>query len=94
MEPQPPQFRINAKNFFLTYAQCPVEPVTILEHIEGLEGDRIEWAVCAREKHQDGNYHLHVQMQFHTARNIRNARHFDMGEYHPNISGTRNLKKV
>lgn len=87
-------FRINAKNFFLTYAQCNASKEALRDFLNGLEGDRIEWLVIAQEKHQDGGLHLHVQIQYTRQRNIRRADHFDFGDFHPNISGTRNLKKV
>ena len=48
----------------------------------------------AHELHQDGGHHLHVQIELHRRKNVRNQAYFDHGEFHPNISGTRNLKKV
>jgi len=87
-------FRINAKNYFLTYPQCDYEPKDIIEYIRGLEGDRIKWMVAAQEMHQDGNPHLHVQIEYEKPRNIRKADHFDTDIYHPNVQGTRNLKRV
>lgn len=87
-------FRINAKNYFLTYAQCDVTKEDMRDHILGLEGDRIAWMVLASEKHADGGDHLHIQIEYENSRQIYKADHFDKGEFHPNITGTRNLKKV
>lgn len=87
-------FRMNAKNVFLTYAQCGITKEAMQDYLVNLEGDRIAWMVIAREKHADGNPHLHVQIQYEEARNVRNPAHYDFEEYHPNVSATRNLKKV
>lgn len=66
----------------------------MVELLVGLEGDRIEWLVVAHELHEDGGSHLHVAIEYEKRRNIRDATHFDFEDFHPNISGTRNLKKV
>lgn len=51
-----------AKGFFLTYAKCPLEKEVLLKLLEpicDLVGGMKEY-VIAREKHQDGSYHLHA----------------------------------
>lgn len=87
-------FRVNAKNYFLTYPQCNASIADIRDFILGMEGDKVNWMVIARELHQDGNPHLHVQIEFATPKNIKRADYYDYQEFHPNISGTRNVKKV
>lgn len=89
-----PKWRINAKNYFLTYSQCDYEPKDLMDYLLELEGDLIKWMVVAQELHEDGNPHLHVQIEYERARNLRNERHFDTDRYHPNVQGTRKLKKV
>lgn len=92
--PRNNEFRVNAKNYFLTYAQCTIPKERMVELLVELEGDRIEWMVVAHELHEDGGSHLHVAIEYEKRRNIRDQDHFDFEEFHPNISGTRNLKKV
>lgn len=90
-----PNLRINAKNLYLTYAQCGIPIIEVRDRLVELEGDKIEWMVVAGELHQDGNPHLHVQIEYHSRRSIRDAtRYFDLDEFHPNVQATRNLKKV
>lgn len=87
--------RINGKNLYLTYSQCAIPAIEVRDRLLELEGDRIAWMVVASELHQDGNPHLHVQIEYERARSIRDAtRHFDLDEFHPNVQCTRNLKKA
>lgn len=88
------EFRINAKNIFLTYAQCAINKEDMRDYILGKEGDRIEWMVIARETHQDGHFHLHIQIEYERSRQIYSQDHYDFEDAHPNITATRNLKKV
>lgn len=85
---------MNAKNYFLTYAQCEVTKEDMLAALLELEGDRIKWAVVAHELHQDGGDHLHVQIEYERPRNIRKEDHFDFLGAHPNIQATRRIKDV
>lgn len=89
-----PEFRVNANNFFLTYSRCDLEPTEIIEFLRTLEGDRIQWIVAAQEQHEDGGYHLHVQMHYEKQRNIRRDDFFDTNVYHANVQGTKNMKRV
>lgn len=65
----------------------------MLNHLRGLEPDASYWVV-AREKHQDGNFHLHVIGGWNDKRDIRTANYFDYEGFHPNIQAPRSLKKV
>lgn len=93
-------FELNAKNFFLTYPRCPITPDDALEHIRSLPcvGIRPFHHCIARERHQDGSYHLHVILSFRRSLHLRNADAFDLeheGEtYHPNCQRPRNLSDV
>lgn len=87
-------FRMNAINYFLTYAQCDIAKEDMLALLVELEGDRIKWCVIAHELHQDGGHHLHVQIEYERRRNIRNGAHFDFLGCHPNIQATRRIKDV
>lgn len=87
-------FRMNAKNYFLTYAQCEVDKEDMVAFLLDLEGDKIKWLVVAHELHEDGGDHLHVQVEYERPRNIRKQDHFDCMGCHPNIQATRRIKDV
>nr|UGC41933.1 replication-associated protein [Fraxinus symptomless virus] len=87
-----PRFLINAKNYFLTYARCPISKDIVLIELKSL-GFPINWVfirVC-EESHTDGAQHLHCLIQFSGKYKCRNSRFFDIvdrntGEvYHPNV---------
>ena len=85
-------FRVNAKNFFITYPQCDTLPDVIADHIGGIRP--VEAILAVREKHEDGNNHLHVLVQFVTRYDCKNERAFDFEECHPNIQPARNVADV
>lgn len=84
-------FRINAKNFFLTYAQCTLEKQSIIDFFTGLLPVP-SWGIVAEEKHQDGNTHFHAIIGYSDKRDIRSDRYFDIENFHPNIQSVRSLK--
>lgn len=85
-------FRIRAKNFFLTYPQC-----------DGLCRDEL-WrhlallgacsAIVSTELHQDGNQHVHALVQFTMKQTIVSHIHFDFHEWHPNVQAAKNMAAV
>jgi len=85
-------FRFNAKNAFLTYAQCPLSPESIGRHLLSLRPAIYIHAV--RETHEDGNYHVHVLVQWPTKFNVRDERKFDIEGHHPNIQSPRDVQDV
>jgi len=85
-------FRLNAKNVFLTYPQCDTSAKVAGEYLYGLKPTR--YIKVVREKHRDGNYHLHVLLQWVDKLNIREPRFFDLLGHHPNIQGVRSLPDV
>lgn len=87
-------FRMDARNVFLTYAQCNVTKEDLGNFFQELEGDKLEWFVIASELHEDGNPHLHVQLQYEKKKCVRRADYYDFREFHPNFSPTRSMKKV
>ena len=54
-------YRLNASQIFLTYAQCDIEPVVMLEFLKRLV--KIEEYIIAQEKHKDGGLHLHCYLK-------------------------------
>lgn len=83
-EDTPKEFRAHAKNFLVTYSQCPLEK----EDIHGwfLKNEaNISQLIVGRETHADGNFHLHVFISFGKRRDLKNPRVWDIEGYHPNI---------
>lgn len=85
-------FRLNTKNVFLTYPQCDITPRELGEHLASLRPTR--YIQVVRERHQDGNNHLHVLLQWVDKFNLRNERFFDFARHHPNIQAVRSVSDV
>lgn len=85
-------FRLNARNIFLTYAQCSLDGNDLLLKLEQHEPTAVFIRVAA-EQHEDGSPHLHALLRFPGKRDIRHADHFDFDGFHPKIEPCRNWKK-
>jgi len=83
-------FRIQAKNFSLTYSQA--NNITKEELFNCLKTFLPEHLIVAQEEHQDGGRHFHVSISFSTRKNITNSRFFDCNGAHANIQATRCLR--
>lgn len=81
-------FRFQGKSVALTYPQCPVMKENALEHL--LDKFPIDEYFIAREKHEDGEWHLHMYLSFKERVRTRDVRAFDIGIYHPNIQTCKN----
>jgi len=85
-------FRIKAKQFALTYPQCPVDRATF-DAAFRLKFSPREFA-SAREEHADGSHHLHLFVAFDRPVDVQSARYFDMAidavVYHPNTQRCKN----
>nr|WAE42220.1 MAG: replication associated protein [Cressdnaviricota sp.] len=88
-------FRAQGKCFALTYPKCPVERAKFDEAFK-LKFSPAEFA-SAREKHKDGDYHMHVFVGFIKRKNVQSARYFDVSiegnVYHPNTQVCKDRKK-
>lgn len=98
MTPTPvKKFRIHARNLFLTYPQCDVDPTVVLERIK-LWSDTtvpVEWAIVGQEHHKDGALHLHCCIHLKRKRNFHTPGCFDfLTLKHGNYQACRNLKHV
>lgn len=58
-----PNFRCNARVFFLTYPRCPVESGDVLSYLRDLIGGKLSFICVGHELHKDGGDHLHVVFQ-------------------------------
>lgn len=89
-------FRVNAKNFFLTYPKCHVSPKDIAEHIANVR--EYTSILAVRELHEDGSPHLHVLVQFAQKFNCTRQDAFDFEDavekFHPNVQSARNVADV
>ncbi|CAC85518.1 AC1 protein [Tomato yellow leaf curl China virus-Tb[Y8]] len=97
----PNKFRINAKNYFLTYPHCSLTKEEALSQIQTLETpvNKLFIRIC-RELHEDGTPHLHVLIQFEGKFQCKNQRFFDLtsphrsAHFHPNIQGAKSSTDV
>lgn len=87
--------RINAKNYFLTYAQA--ERIESKEHLlgylRGLVPTPERWAI-GEEEHADGGRHYHVLLGYANRFDLTNNRFFDYQGHHPNIQAARAPNQV
>ncbi|AEI91430.1 replication associated protein [West African Asystasia virus 1] len=99
--PRVGRFKINAKNYFLTYPQCSISKEEALQKLISLRTPtNIKFIRVCRELHQDGEPHLHVLIQFEGKYQCTNQRFFDLESptrptpYHPNIQGAKSSSDV
>lgn len=94
-------FRLNAKTLFLTYPQCPIAPIDVLNYlIQILESSstKIQDYIIAQEEHKDTGLHIHAYLTLDKKINIRKPTYFDLedetGTYHGNYQGARDNTAV
>nr|CCH75852.1 replication initiation protein [Tomato yellow leaf curl virus] len=97
----PNRFKINAKNYFLTYPKCSLTKEEALSQLFKIqiptskEGLRI-----CRELQDEGTPHLHVLILFEGKFQCKNNRFFDLtsptrsAHFHPNIQGAKSSSDV
>lgn len=76
-------FRLQAKTFLLTYAQCDLEKEVLLSFLKSLAPLK-EWCI-GKERHADGGKHLHAWVYYKDKIRTRDERYFDCHGFHPNI---------
>ncbi|ACY05955.1 AC1 [Tomato leaf deformation virus] len=99
--PPPKAFKINAKNYFLTYPHCNLTKEEALSQLQNLETPtNKKYIKIARELHEDGQHHLHVLLQFQGKFQCKNNRFFDLvsptrsTHFHPNVQGAKSSTDV
>lgn len=97
----PKQYRIAAKNIFLTFPHCTLPKEVALEQLLQIEcPSNKKFIRISRELHENGEPHLHVLIQFEGKIQLYNPRHFDLrnpsssGTFHPNIQGAKSSSDV
>lgn len=86
-------FRIDAKNFFLTYPQADaVESKESLLEFLTTKRSGVVYCCVSKEQHADGEPHYHAILSFSTRYNLRDAAYFDFSGCHPNVQAARNVR--
>lgn len=87
-------YRADAKNFFLTFAQCDRKKEIAVEAIEKELGKELKGYIVCEEAHADGTPHLHVYLSFHKRKNVRRHDYFDfIGGQHGSYEVCKSVKK-
>nr|QTT61843.1 replication-associated protein [Opuntia virus 2-DBG_56] len=101
MPSAPKRFRIQAKNYFLTYPQCSLSKEEALQQLTHLSlPSNLKYIKICTELHQNGEPHLHVLLQFEGKVICTNNRLFDLvsptrsAHFHPNIQGAKSSSDV
>lgn len=87
-----PKFRLQAKNFFLTYPKCDVPKDEAFESLSHKVD--LQYALIAQEQHMDGTPHLHALISSKIKLNIKNPNFFDLGAFHGNYQTVKNSDDV
>lgn len=81
-------FRFQSKNAFLTYPNCNLKPIDLINDLIFSLCEtsiRIVSYLAVTELHESGEKHVHVALIFAKRPNIKNERLFDVKGFHPNI---------
>jgi len=72
-------FNMKAKKFFLTFPQIPVDKIIDFPEIRSriLDKQDIKNGIISREKHQDGNIHFHIYLEYNKTKTINRPNYFD-----------------
>nr|UOK16091.1 AC4 protein [Tomato yellow leaf curl virus] len=97
----PRLFKLNAKNYFLTYPNCSLSKEEALSQLKNLETPtNKKYIKVCRELHENGEPHLHVLIQFEGKYQCKNQRFFDLvspnrsAHFHPNIQAAKSSTDV
>nr|ACC78747.1 replication protein [Cotton leaf curl Burewala virus] len=97
----PKRFKVQAKNYFITYPQCSLTKEEALSQIQAINTpSNKKYIKLCRELHEDGSHHLHVLIQFEGKFVCTNNRFFDLvsptrsAHFHPNIQGAKSSSDV
>ncbi len=88
-------FRLSAKNIFLTYPQCTRDKEIVAKRITEFFEGNLDWCVVSTEQHKDGTPHLHCIISLKEKMDTRRPDYFDfLTGKHGNYQGCRNVGKV
>lgn len=89
-------FRLNARNFFLTYSNVEQQGwhaftnQELFEFLTALSGTT--YVCVGQEQHEDGSPHFHAIVTFKSKKDLRNESFFNFGNCHPNIQPVHNYR--
>lgn len=86
------KFRLQGKNFFLTYPKCTLEKDVAMTLIKAK--NETTYVAIASELHLDGTSHLHILICMKQKKNISNPLYFDLNTFHGNYQVARDSDDV
>nr|AMB51322.1 replication initiation protein [Tomato leaf curl Kumasi virus] len=96
-----PRFKLQAKNYFLTYPKCSLTKEHLLDFLKNLSlPTNPKYIKICRELHQNGEPHLHTLIQFEGKLTCTNNRLFDCVHpssstcFHPNNQAAKSSSDV
>lgn len=86
--------RVRCKNFALTYSALGHEEPNLERWMDDLaEGHAdVIGGMVAKERHQDGQWHVHALLCFDETVEVRDPATLDVRGHHPNIKAAKNVK--
>lgn len=87
------RFRLQGKNYILTFPQCDVKKEVAVERLEQKWKDDLKGYIVCEEAHKDGTPHLHVFLQFREKQSFCKTDCFDfIGGKHGNYQVARSVR--
>lgn len=86
-------FRMDAKQFILTFPQCDVKKEVAVERLQQKWKEELKGYIVCEEAHKDGTPHLHVFLLFHRRKDVRRTDFFDfIGGKHGSYEVARSVR--
>lgn len=85
------RFRLQGKNFFLTYPRCDKSPDQLADALRTLWGSNIKWYLICQEPHKDRTPHLHATIGLHRKYETRNHTFADFLGHHGSYETTKDI---
>jgi len=86
-------FRLQGKNFFLTYPKCNLTREVVLSILLEKLVD-VKYVIVASELHKDGTPHIHALIMSNTKIHTRSNTFFDLTTFHGNYQAARDTDDV
>lgn len=80
-------FRVQSRKIFLTFPQTDFDLDTFFLWLD--DKFHVTKAIACKERHQTGELHIHVAVEFLRKLTTRNPRYFDYAGHHPNFGPVR-----
>ena len=94
-EDKPPKkrFRMQGKNYILTFPQCSVKKEVAAARVEQKFARELKGYIVCEEAHKDGTPHLHVYLSFQKKKHFCKADCFDfIGQKHGNYQVAKSVR--